>query len=61
MNQGQRRPFSGNCFDCSAPGHYTCEWPERIAGGGRFYGGRGGVDLYIGRAIVVMADLKKGT
>ena len=25
VNQGQRRPLSGHCFYCSAPGHYSCE------------------------------------
>ena len=25
VNQGQRHPLSGNCFYCSAPGHYSCE------------------------------------
>ena len=39
VNQDHRRPLSGICFYCSAPGHYACEWPGRIAGGGRFYGG----------------------
>ena len=25
VNQGHGRPLSGNCFYCSAPGHYACE------------------------------------
>ena len=25
VNQGHWRPLSGDCFYCSAPGHYACE------------------------------------